>query len=399
MQTELPTQPLPVVPLSVLTPAAAPPAPVLPAPVPPPAAAPPVEAPRRRRGLAAAVAVLALLVAAGATVVALLPHDEPDPVGPALDRLRGWPSTTVDGYLTGGDGPLRVHAAVTADGWSTGTVGRSRNAEAEFVAGPGGVLLRGDVQWWRETYPDRAAEAAGRWVGGAPDGAVDQFAGGRLAPAALAAALEGLRNPDERTEAEVVVDGLPGRSFVRDGLRLVVGRDGAPLALTAPVTVPGAAQGVRAVGFRAGPGLGGIAWTAALSVAPPAPADSEIVRRTAADAARAAVRMPARTAPGLDPAPRPGAADQVTIDDVPLAGGCPRTGCTLRYRLTNRGSDTATGTFTVRLGDDLLTAVPLTLEPGHTADVATRVPAAVLVEHPERTLRVTAEFGPDGPTL
>lgn len=46
----------------------------------------------------------------------------------------------------------------------------------------------------------------------------------------------------------------------------------------------------------------------------------------------------------------------------------------------------------------MLTALPLTLEPGHTADVATRVPAALLAEHPERTLRFTAEFRL-GPTL
>lgn len=298
MQTELPTQPLPVVPLPGLSPTAP---------------------PSRRRGVALAVAILTLLAGAAATLVALLPHDEPDPIGPALDRMRAWPSTTVDGYLTGGDGPLRVHATVTADGWATGTVGRSRNAAAEFVVGPDGALLRGNAQWWLETDPGRAA-LADRWIGGAHDGAVDQFARGRLAPAALATALEGLRNPDERTEAEVAVDGVSGRSFVRDGLRLVVGHDGAPLALTAPVTLPGA------VGFRAGPALGGTAWTATLSLAPPAPSDGDTVRRTAADAARAAVPAPARTAPGLNPTPRADTAEQVTIDAVPRAGGCPRTG-------------------------------------------------------------------------
>ena len=369
MQTELPTQPLPVVALPGL---------------------PPTTAPRRRRGLAPAAAVLALLAGAAATVVALLPHSDPDPIGPALDRLRTWPSTTVDGYLTGGDGPLRVHATVTSDGWATGTVGRSRNAAADFVAGPNGTLLRGNAQWWIEGDPGRAA-LADRWVGSAHDGAVDQFARGRLAPAALAEALAGLRDPNERTEAEVVVDGTPGRSFVRDGLRLVVDRDGAPLALTAPVAVPGAA-----VGLRAGPALDGIAWTAAVSVAPPASTDGDTVREAAALAARAAVPIPPRPAPGLDPTPQP---DRVTIDARPLPGGCPRTGCTLRHRVVNAGPDTATGTFSVRLGDGhLLTSGPLTLEPGHTADVSTRVPAAVLAEHPERTLKFTAEFRP-GPTL
>jgi hypothetical protein len=374
MQTELPTQSLPVVPVLAVAPPAA-----------------PLVAPPRRRGVALVVAVLALLAVAAGTVTALLPGDEPDPIAAGLDRLRAWPSTTVDGYLTGGDGTLRVHATVTADGWTAGTVGRSRSATAEFVTGPGGALLRGNEQWWRETDPARAATGADRWVSGLPDGAVDQFARGRLAPAVLADALTGLRDPADRTEAEVVVDGVPGRSFVRDGLRLVVGHDGAPLALTAPVTLPGA----TAVGFRAGPALGGVTWTAAVSVAPPAPADGETARRAVADAARSAVPTPARTGPGLDGTPRPG---RITIDAVPLAGGCPRTGCTLRYRIANRGSAATAGEFTVRLDGRLVTALPLTLEPGDTADVAARVPAALLAGHPERTLRFQAEFRSDGPT-
>jgi hypothetical protein len=374
MLTELPTQPLPVV--AVL--------PAVPPPGPPPA-------PPRRRVLALTVAVLAVLVGAVATVVALVPHDPPDRVGPALDRLRAWPSTAVNGDLTGGDGPLRVHATVTADGWSAGTVGRARGAEAEFVVGPGSALVRGNVQWWRETDPLRAAAGAGRWVGGVRDGAVDQFARGRLAPAALADALAGLRDPQDRAEADVVVDGVPGRSFARGGLRLVVGPDGAPLALTALVAVPGG----RTVGFRAGPAAADVAWTAALSVAPPTPADGDTVRRVAADAARSVVASPAPEPPGLDATPRRGPANQVTVDAVPLRGGCPRTGCTLRYHVANHGSDTAAGTFTVRVGDHLLAVLPLTLEPGHTADVATRVPPAVLAEHPERSLEVRATFRPD----
>ena len=166
------------------------------------------------------------------------------------------------------------------------------------MAAPGAALVRGNLAWWRGTDPVYAAVRAGRWVGDVRDGAIGRFVDGRLVPAALAAALAGLRDPEGRTEADVVVGGGPGRSFARGGLRLVVGPDGAPLALTAPLGVPG---GGTTVGFRAGPALDDTDRTATLSLAPPAPADGDTVRRAAARPRRRRLRTWTRPRAPADP--------------------------------------------------------------------------------------------------
>jgi hypothetical protein len=196
--------------------------------------------PARRRRHAVLLALL-VLVLVGATVAAalLLPGSATRQVDTALDQLRGWSAISVDGYLTGADdGPVQVAATITADGAARGVLTRAGDAQAEFVVGPSGALLRGNAQWWRTASndparPDRAALLAGRWVRDPHDGVVDQVVAGRLVPRALADALAGLRDPAQRTRAEVVVDGASGTSFVRLGARLVVGREGRPMALVA----------------------------------------------------------------------------------------------------------------------------------------------------------------------
>jgi hypothetical protein len=242
----------------------------------------------RRRLARAVVAFLVLVVGLGATTAALLLSGSVTrQIDGALDRLRQWPAISVDGALTGDGDPVRLVATITADGAARGTLARPGNARAEFVVGPAGALVRGNVQWWLADQPGRAVLLADRWVRDPRDPVVDQVARGRLAPGALAEALAGLRDPAQRTETAGDVGGVPATAFARPGVRLAIDRDGRPLTVatglgTAPATV---------IAFRSGPALGGPAsdpsgptahWTAMLAVNLPDPADVDAVRKATA---------------------------------------------------------------------------------------------------------------------
>jgi hypothetical protein len=252
---------------------------VLTAPLPGPTPIARHAAPARRSRLRPALLVLLLiaLVAAAVTGTALRRHAAPDPVGTALDRLRAWPSVTVDGYLTGPVEPTHVVATVTADGAAHGEGGRSLDARAEFTVGPDGPLLRGNRQWWRDQPPGHAEKLADRWVKDPHDAVVAQVAHGRLTPAALSDALAGLRDPAGRTSAHVVVDGLPGTAFVSGGARLVVDGNGAPMALS--VHTPAPSEGP--IALRA---TDDAAWGFVLGVKRAEPADEVAARRADASA-------------------------------------------------------------------------------------------------------------------
>jgi len=335
--------------------------------------------PRRRGSLTTAVlTVLVLAVGAAATAAALLLRGSaPDPVDSALGQLRQWPSTAVDGYLTGPADPVHVVATVTGDGAARGTVSRSRNARADFAVGPSGTLIRGNAQWWVDGKSGPAALLAGRWIRNPHDEAVDQIALGRLAPAALADALADLRDPDARTEAEVAVNDVPGRAFVRAGTRLVIDQDGRPLALT--VRIPAST------------------WTASLTIGQPGPADEDTVRRAAGDVlAKLGRRGSSGPVPSLDEIPGRGAAGRVNIEVLPDPKGCPPKGCAMRYRLTNSSPAAVTGRFTVRVDEQLVFVRTLTVPPGTGSEVSAWIPGPILTAHPERRLKIEATFRPYG---
>jgi hypothetical protein len=360
-------------------------------------------APQRppRRLLAVLVPVLVLLVGIGATTTALLlPGVAASRIDAALEQMRRWPSVAVDGHLTGAGEPVRVLATITADGAARGVASRSPGARAEIAVGPGRTLLRGNAHWWRAGHAELAALLADRWISDPHDGAVDQIASGRLAPAALADALAGLRDPEGRTEADVVDDGVRGTAFARGGVRLVVGDDGRPLALAARI---GAPRGT-AITFRAGddPAAGqpepDHGWTATIRVTRAGATDDDAARRAAGDAlAQAAEQSPVGRVPSLDEIGRSGRAGRVSIDVLPNPDGCPPVGCTMRYRLRNAGETTVVGLFTVRVdGADLVAARTVALPPGTVSEQSAWIPGRLLTAHPKRRMKIEASFTTNG---
>lgn len=337
------------------------------------------EPPRPRRGplTTAVLTILVLVVGTASTAAALLLRGSgSDPVDSALVQLRQWPSTTVDGYLTGPAEPVRVVATVTGDGAARGTLSRSRNARSDFVVGPAGTLIRGNAQWWVDGKSGPAALLADQWIRNPHEGAVDLIALGRLAPAALADALDDLRDPDARTEAEVAVNGVPGRAFVRDGSRLVVGQDGLPFDLT--IRVPSST------------------WTAAITVGRPGSADEDAVRRAAKDVLAEVSRQGSSgPVPSPDETRRPGAAGRVNIEALPDPDGCPPEGCAMRYRVTNASGAAVTGLFTVRVDEHLVAERTLTVPPRSGAEVSAWIPGPAPTAHPRR-LKIEATFRPNG---
>ena len=358
---------------------------------PPSPAARHAAAPVPRRRLAPALLVLVLVVGTAALAVALNPPGAPSAVETALDRLRAWPSITVDGYLTGPLEPTRVRATITADGAARGVAGRTLNARAEFAAGPDGVLLRGNRQWWRDEPRAHAEELADHWVRDTHDGAVDQVARGRLTPAALSDALASLRDPAGRTSAQVVVDGVPGTSFVRDGVRLVVDRHGAPLALSVGTVSPAGLVAVQpADGERSAEGPEP-AWGLALTVRQADPADEAAARRAVSDASATAAPVPSQA-----DVERRTPAEPVGVSVLPDPHGCSRTGCGLTVVVTNRSSTPTTGLLVVRADDIPVASRPLALPPRTEARVSASIPAAVAFAHPDRRVRIEASFTSGG---
>jgi hypothetical protein len=341
-------------------------------------------APARRPRLRPTLLVLLLiaLLAAAATGTALRLQAAPDPVGTALDRLRAWPSVTVDGYLTGPVEPTHVRATVTADGTARGEGGRSLDARAEFAVGPDGALLRGNRQWWRDQPPGHAEKLADRWVGDTHDAVVAQVAHGRLTPAALSDALADLRDPAGRTSAHVVVDGVPGTAFVNGGTRLVVDGRGAPISLS--VHTP-ASDGP--VTFRATDQ----AWGFVLGVKQAEQADDVAARRATTDASAAVSQDEITRA----------AAGQVGIAVQADPKGCSRRECGLTVVLTNRSAAATTGLLVLRADGDPVITKRLALPPRTVARVSATIPAAVAFAHPDRRVAIEASFtsGDGGPAL
>lgn len=133
--------------------------------------------------------------------------------------------------------------------------------------------------------------------------------------------------------------------------------------------------------------VGGTATGAALLDPDPAPAPTP-----------AAVTAPPAPTPDGDPpppVPRPDYEDQVSIAALPLAGGCPRKGCAVRHLLTNHGVTDAPGTFRLIVDGQVVSVVPLTLPAGGTTALETWIPGTVLAAHPDRKLKIEAEFGYD----
>lgn len=94
----------------------------------------------------------------------------------------------------------------------------------------------------------------------------------------------------------------------------------------------------------------------------------------------------------LDEVPRFDPVDRITVDALPLTGGCPRKGCTVRHRLGNSGPVDVAGMFTVRVGKDLVDVVPLTLPPGGSAEISTWLPGKLVAAQPGTRLQIVAEF-------
>jgi hypothetical protein len=347
-------------------------------------------APGSRRRLAPALLVLVLVVGTAALAVALNPSGAPGAVDTALDRLRAWPSITVDGYLTGPSEPTRVRATITSDGTARGVAGRTLNAWAEFAAGPDGVLLRGNRQWWRDEPPAHAEELADHWVRNTHDGAVDQVAR-RLTPAALSDALASLRDPAGRTSAQVVVAGVPGTSFVRDGVRLVVDRHGAPLALSVRTESPSGLVAVRPADGEQTVEDPEPAWGLALTVRQADPADDAATRRAVSDASATAGTVPSQA-----DVERRRPAEPVGISVVPDPQGCSRTDCGLTVVVTNRSSTPTTGLLVVRADGIPVASTQLALAPRTEARVSASIPAAVAFADPDRRVRIEASFASGG---
>jgi hypothetical protein len=342
---------------------------------------------RRPRLRPVLLAVLLVLVAAAATGTALRLHAGPDPVGTALDRLRAWPSVTVDGYLTGPVEPTHLVATITADGAAHGDARRSLDARAEFAVGAGGPLLRGNRQWWSAEPPAQAAQLADRWVRDAHDAAVAQVAQQRLTPAVLSEELVGLRNPAGRTSAHVVVDGVPGTAFVGGGARLVVDEHGGPISLSVHTPAAGAS-----VAFRATDQDGtDQAWGFALEVKQAEAADDTAARRATADASRTA-----GTVPTQDEVARQSSAAQVGIAVQADPKGCSRTECGVTVVLTNRSSAPTTGLLVLRADGKPMITKLLDLPARTAARVSVSIPAAVAFAHPNRKVKIEASFATGG---
>jgi hypothetical protein len=346
--------------------------------------------------------VLVLVVALAATAVALaLPSRATRSVETALDQLRGWPSITVDGTLSPGGGaaePVHVHATVTADGFATGTLTRPDGARAELAAGPGATLLRGDRRWWQDRSPALVVQLMHRWISGARGGAVDQLGTGRLTPAAVAEALAALRDPDGRTATDTEVDGVPGTSFARDGVRLVVDRDGRPVAVDVPVpgADPGAPLGSSAPldppDSRSAPGS-----TLSLVVTRPAPGDATTARRAVADVLAELGAARPDQLPTLDEIvqreARAAAAPPVTLE-VTTDPGCRPSRCRLRVTLANTRPTPTSGLFVLEVGGHVVKSEMLALPALRETALTVELPAKVLAAVDSRRFVTRASFDP-----
>jgi hypothetical protein len=346
------------------------------------------------RTAAVALGVVVLVVGLAAAAVALvLPTTPAHRIDSALGQLRAWPSVTVDGVLTAGDADARrvdLRATITADGAATGTLERSDGGRAELAVGPGATLLRGNRRWWLDEPPVLAGQLTHRWISNAREEAVGQVAAGRLAPVALADALAVLRDPGGRTATDVVVDGVAGTAFARQGARLVVGDDGRPLAADIPL------PDVRAGGTfpTEGPGRGPTS-SVALTLTPSDPADDAAARRAVADVlAQLGAQSPA-SVPSQDEieqqAEQTVAGPPVTIQ-VAAEPGCRPSGCRLTVGLTNLRPVPTRGLFVLRVSGELVRSEMLTLPPSTRATLTIAVPAEILATAGGPTFTTKASF-------
>ncbi len=376
----------------------APPVPVRSHPAPPP----PRPAARRHARPApggsrpAALAVLVLVVGLAATAVALvLPSRATEKVDTALAQLRGWPSITVDGVLSPGGGtaePVDVHATVTADGFATGTLTRPDGGRAELAAAPGATLLRGDRRWWHDRPPALVVQLTHRWISGARGGAVDRIGDGGLTPAAVSDALTALRDPTGRTVADAEVGGVPGTSFTRDGLRLVVDRDGRPVAVDLPV--PGADLGDAPLGPDARPAPRS---TLSLAVSRPEPGDATTARRAVGDVLAGLGASRPDHLPSLDEIlqreARAAAAPPVAVE-VAAERGCRPARCRVRVTLANTRPTPTSGLFVLEVAGRVVESGMMTLAPLRETALTVELPEQVLSAVDGPRIPVEASFDP-----
>jgi hypothetical protein len=132
----------------------------------------------------------------------------------------------------------------------------------------------------------------------------------------------------------------------------------------------------------------------AVQVAPAGRADDDTAPEAAADApAQAGGRSPNVQTPSPDEIGRTGSPGRVGIDRIPNPDGCPSVGCTMRYRVANRGPSTVVGLFAVRIdGAHLVASRRVTLPPGTVSVQSAWIPGRLLTAHPERRVKVEASF-------
>jgi hypothetical protein len=336
-----------------------------------------------RRIVTAAAPVLVFVVGLAATLVALwLPHSATTHIDAALGRLHDSPSITVDGTLTGDAGPVTVHATITADGAARGTVERSGNARAEFAVGSGTTLLRGNRGWWNDEPIALANRLTDRWITDPHDGSVDWIASGRLAPTAMTDALAVLRDPDGRSRTEVVVDGVEGTAFVRDGVRIVISDDDRPLAVDLPHPTDTDAPSQTATDA---PGV-------AVVISTPDPAEEDAARRAVTDVPAQLGARGVGSLPSRDDLEQPASMNPPVGIDVAPEPGCRRSDCTIRVDLTNRGSAPTAGLFVLQVDDRTVTSRAMTVAPLTRTTLRIELPASVLAATDGSRFRTKASF-------
>lgn len=186
-------------------------------------------------------AVGAVLVAFAATALAGCAATGPAQlVANSAADLAGWQGVTLDGVVVDRDGiETRTTLTVTGDNAAHGVLTRDFGARAEFVAGDGGTMIKGNRQWWLWSRPGYADELADTWFANPTEETSGLVPVELLAPAALARLLTAPGGAWAQTGERTVGDRRGVDLW--DGKRLAVVTPQAPhrlLAIDVPFDVP-----------------------------------------------------------------------------------------------------------------------------------------------------------------
>jgi Domain of unknown function (DUF4328) len=313
--------------------------PHLPPPPPPP---PPSPRPSSGGSTWLPLAIIGAVVVIGVPMIALVAGgDEPsDVVGAVVDDVRDWKGANYRGTVVAPDGgEIDVDVTVTAAG-AKGTLSRDGGrARAEVVRDRAGILLKGNQEWWRHSYPGRAEQLADSWVADpmAETMFIDRML--ELDPAELSSRFD----PESALWREIGEEHVDGQRGVRisDGfVQLIVTADEPYRLLVIDLQSVGSAR----------PQL--LRVTVVLQ-AQAAEVDTAASRIRSAESPRSLLQR-------LSERPRV----DVQLQPEPM---CRTARCTVRATVVNTGELTVVGRIEITADGVLAATYPVHLRPGQTA--------------------------------